>query len=53
VTLRAALDVAHALWADADGRDYVARRLADAGRPFDEGAEAQANLEAMLGGDFG
>ena len=53
MTFRAYLDVVHALWADDAGRAHVARALADAGRPPDEGWEAQANLDAMLGGDLG
>lgn len=48
MTFRDHLDVAHALWADDAGRQFVARVLADAGRPPDEGADAQARLDAML-----
>lgn len=52
MTFLDALDVAHALWAEQDGRIHVARALADAGRPPDEGWAAQAAQDAMLGGDF-
>lgn len=48
---RAYLDLVHALWADQEGRVAVARQLADAGRPPDEGWAAQAALDAMLGSD--
>lgn len=52
MTMRDLLDVAHALWADQEGRVRVARALADAGRPVDEGWAAQAAQDAMLGGDL-
>ncbi len=51
MNFREALDVAHALWADEEGRVVVDAILVDAGLPPDEGLLAQARQDAMLAGE--
>lgn len=48
MTFSDVLDAAESIWSDEIGIDAVAKRLRDAALPPDEGAEAQARLDAML-----
>lgn len=48
MTFSDVLDTAESVWSDAIGIEAVAKRLLDATLPPDEGAEAQARLDAML-----
>lgn len=48
MTIAELLDFAESEWAREIGADGIAQRLVDASLPPDEGAEAQARLDAML-----